>query len=215
MFNDAKWSAGLATSYLQRLTGRAAWFTVSTISWIAIGAAIVQVSFDASTWLLAAVFTVIPVTALTLLYGKWLRTYRQLVVAAVATYVIVAAYGFGYVVPEFAEWRSISHSAAKIQAEIGGTAPVVFFGRQSQAASFAIAGDVVEFSSDQAGEFEDFMENHTVAVVVANRADFAELCEECSDTMTLQGPRARSRVYVATRHAAVARNLEAPTTLRK
>jgi 4-amino-4-deoxy-L-arabinose transferase-like glycosyltransferase len=205
MITDIEWSPRRAGDRLQAWSRHAAWHGISFICWVAFGALIVQLVLNPQTQVLAAVFTLVPLAGLTLLYGRWLHSRRQLFAAALASYVLVAAYGFGFVVSEFANWRSIAHSAALVRAELGVEAPVVYFGRKSQAASFAISEGVHEFSIDQIAEFQEFMSDRTIAVVVANSTDCSELREKCGGTITLAGPQARSRIYVATRHAEVAR----------
>jgi 4-amino-4-deoxy-L-arabinose transferase-like glycosyltransferase len=213
MFDDAQRLVAAERNSLTNWTHGAAWFTVSTTSWVAIGAAIVQMVLNPDTWPIVATFCLLPVAVLTLLYGKWLSDQRHVLRAAVAAYLVLAIYGFGFVVPEFAEWRSVMRSAAKLQQQMGG-APVVFFGTQGQGAALAVDGQVVEFDSQEAWQFEAFMRSHPTAVVVANQADLAELREVCADTLTLDGPRGRSRVYVATRRENVAERLEVETMRR-
>jgi 4-amino-4-deoxy-L-arabinose transferase-like glycosyltransferase len=213
MFDDAQRLVASERNSLSTWTHGAAWFTVSTTSWVAIGAAIVQMVLNPGTWPIVVAFCLLPVAVLTLLYGKWLADQRHVLRAAVAAYLVLAIYGFGFVVPEFAEWRSVMRSAAKLQQQMGG-APVVFFGTHGQGAALAVDGQVVEFDSQEAWQFEVFMRNHPTAVVVVNRADLAELREECADTLTLEGPRGRSRVYVATRRESVAERLEVETMRR-
>jgi 4-amino-4-deoxy-L-arabinose transferase-like glycosyltransferase len=213
MFDDAQRLVAAERNSLSTWTHGAAWFTVSTTSWVAIGAAIVQMVLNPGTWPIVAAFCLLPVAVLTLLYGKWLADQRHVLRAAVAAYLVLAIYGFGFVVPEFAEWRSVMRSAAKLQQQMDG-APVVFFGNQGQGAALAVDGQVVEFNSQEAWQFEAFMRSHPTAVVVVNRADLAELRAECADTLTLEGPRGRSRVYVATRRENVAERLEVETMRR-
>jgi 4-amino-4-deoxy-L-arabinose transferase-like glycosyltransferase len=213
MFNDAERLVIAERITLKKLTHGAAWFTVSTISWVSIGASVVVVMLNPHVWPMVVVFCLLPVITLTLLYGKWLREQRHVLAAAVGVYVVVAIYGFGFVVPEFAEWRSVMRSAAKLQRQMNG-APVVFFGTQGQGAALAVDGHIVEFNSQEAPQFEAFMRNHPAAVVVVNRSDLAVLQAECADTLTLEGPRARSRVYVATRREIVAERLEVETMRR-
>jgi 4-amino-4-deoxy-L-arabinose transferase-like glycosyltransferase len=213
MFDDAQRLFAAERNSLTTWTHGAAWFTVSTTSWVAIGAAIVQMVLNPGTWPIVVAFCLLPVAVLTLLYGKWLADQRHVLRVAVTAYLVLAIYGFGFVVPEFAEWRSVMRSAAKLQEQMGG-APVVFFGTHGQGAALAVDGQVVEFDSQEAWQFEVFMRNHPTAVVVVNRADLAELREECADTLTLEGPRGRSRVYVATRRENVAERLEVETMRR-
>lgn len=213
MFDDAERLVVAERIGLKSWTHGAAWFTVSTTSWASIGASVVVVVLNPGVWPIVAVFCLLPVIMLTLLYGKWLREQRHVLAAAIGVYVVVAIYGFGFVVPEFAEWRSVMRSAAKLQELMNG-APVVFFGTQGHGAALAVDGYVVEFNSQEAPQFEAFMQHHPAAVVVANRADLAFLKAECADTMTLEGPRARSRVYVATRRENVAERLDVETIRR-
>jgi 4-amino-4-deoxy-L-arabinose transferase-like glycosyltransferase len=213
MFGDAERLMAVERDGLKKLTHGAAWFTVSTISWVSIGASVVVVVLNPHVWPMVVAFCLLPVIALTLLYGKWLREQQHVLAAAIGMYVVVAIYGFGFVVPEFAEWRSVMRCAARLQHQMNG-APVVFFGTQGQGAALAVDGHVVEFNSQEAPQFESFMQRHPAAVVVANRADLAVLQAECADTLTLEGPRARSRVYVATRREIVAERLDVETIRR-
>ncbi|MEO2046436.1 MAG: glycosyltransferase [Pirellulales bacterium] len=111
---------------------------------------------------------------------------------------MVSIYGFDRVVPKIANWRSLIQSAATLQQELGEEVPVVFFGRDPHSATFLIPpGEVNEFTTDQIDGFRQFMDQHTVAVVVANRVDADRIRDDCGQSVDLQGPTARGRVYVA------------------
>ena len=106
----------------------------------------------------------------------WTKYDKQISVgkAWLATAVVclmVTIYGFEHVIPHIADWRSISHAAAVVQREMDEAVPVVFFGRHKYGATFSIhQGEVVEFTTDQLDDFEQYMSEHPKAVVVANPA---------------------------------------------
>ena len=201
--------------WLQALARRTVWFATGAMNWVIIGGLVFVVILSPRTPVVLGGFALFAVITLSLLYTNSLNSRQRLLAAALGSYGLVAVLGFGFVVPEFAEWRSVNHSAAQIQATLGNDVPVVFFGRRSQAATFEIPAGVVEFSATQTDDFEVYMAEHPVVVVVTGRQDVPKLREKCSDTVTLDGPRARSRVYVATRRAVEAKQLEPSSTLRK
>lgn len=166
---------------------------------------IAWVVFDPRSWWLA-------LSALALVIVIW-KTYRQIWTAnlirhAMGTATVCLAvtfFGFCYVVPEFADWRSVSLSAEKLNKQLGGSAPVVFFGRPGQAAKLAIEGDITELSVVQTADFVDLLDAHHEAVVVATGADLELLKESCGPAAEFTGPAARKWVYVATRIDSVAK----------
>jgi dolichol-phosphate mannosyltransferase len=111
---------------------------------------------------------------------------------------VVSMYGFDRVIPRIASWRSLSRTAATLRHQLGEEVPVVFFGRQPHSATFSIPrGDVAEFAGDQVDGFRQFMDQHAVAVVITDRHYADRIREDCGQSVDLQGPAARGRVYVA------------------
>jgi len=118
--------------------------------------------------------------------------------ATAAVCLVVSIYGLDRVIPRIADWRSLPQAAAKVQSQLGESVPVVFFGRRQYGANFSIhQGDVQEFSTDQLEDFQKYMDQHALAVVVANRNGAELIRQKCPQTIDLQGPTARGKVYIA------------------
>jgi dolichol-phosphate mannosyltransferase len=133
-------------------------------------------------------FMILSLVALTLLLLLRSRAaWATSPTAATLICTVVGLYGFAHVLPEFAMWRSNIHNLASFHAEVGDDVPIVFLARHSDSACFSlISGEIVEFSEEQLEEFEAFVAQHELAVVVATR-EIAETVQE------LQGERLELR----------------------
>ncbi len=143
-------------------------------------------------------------------YGRRIPVYRQGIstgkawLATAAVCLLVTAYGFDHVIPQIAQWRSLSRAAADVQQQVGDSVPVVFLGRHNYGATFSIhQGEVIEFTNDQLDEFEKYMDEHEKVVVVASPAAAKLVRNQCKQSIELQGSNSYSKIYVA---AALANN---------
>ncbi len=204
MLGDCRWSSlpAQANALVEDYSSRAAWQIVagSTVMGLVLLVAHLVIT-PAAIWL-ALLFGLVPVAGVVLLWREQLTTYRRLLAAAVGMCVFVTLFGFGRVVPEFANWRSVPNSAVRLQAELGVATPIVFFGHPAEVTSLAIDTETVEFSRDQPEQFKQFMAEHREAVVVVKRSDSQVLGEICTGEIHLSGPRARGCVFVATQQSA-------------
>ena len=115
-----------------------------------------------------------------------------------AIYLAVGLYCFGNVVPKFATWRSNAHNAARLQDELGGSAPVAFLGRRADSAGLSVTGaDVVEFAADELAGFEAFVSMHPLTIVVATPGCVEEIERLRGNELRLrrQGNGPRRNVY--------------------
>lgn len=147
---------------------------------------------------LAILFGVVPVTSAVLLWKKQLTSDRRLLVATTSLCVLVTLFGYGRIVPEFANLRSVPQSAVRLHAELEKSTPIVLFGQPPEVTSFSIATETIAFSHDQREQFKDFIAEHREAVVVADRAELKELGEICSNEIQLSSPKSHDRIFVAT-----------------
>ena len=147
---------------------------------------------------LAMGFLVVPALAWAWLNRGQQRSPGRVWVAATAVCLIVSTYGFDFVIPQFANWRSSSRGAAIAQQQLHNPAPVVYFGRHKYGASFSIErGDVREFDTAQLDSFEKYMAKHPQAVVVANRNGAEMIRNQCQQSINLAKSPVHGKVYVA------------------
>ncbi len=212
MLADCQWReipiAAQASSLVEYYSSRAAWQLLLGSSVLAFVALIGQIVLTPGRVWLLMLFVMVFLVGITLLWSKQLGSHRRLFTAAVGMSGVVTLLVFGSVVPQFAEWRSVSRSAARMRSELGGSTPIVFFGRAPEATSFAIHSNVVEFSADQSEEFKEFVTENREAVVVVNRSALQVLQNTCGEEIELVGPQARGRVFVASRGIAEPRVAE-------
>ncbi len=119
--------------------------------------------------------------------------------ATAAVCLTISVYGFDHVIPHIANWRSSPQSAALAQQQLGGSVPVVFFGRHKYGAAFSIhEGEILEFSTDQLADFEKYMARHPKAIVVANPSG-AELIRQKAEHVPINLERVTShgKIYLA------------------
>ncbi|NOY40626.1 MAG: glycosyltransferase [Planctomycetes bacterium] len=148
---------------------------------------------------LAVAFLIVPVMAWVGLRVSQQTAVGKTWLAAAVVCLIVSSYGFNHVIPHIADWRSLPHAAAVAQSQLGEPVPVVFFGRSRHGATFSIhEGEILEFAADQLEDFERYMDKHSEAVVVASPAGAEMIRQECRQSIELEGPTARGKVYMAT-----------------
>jgi len=144
------------------------------------------------------------IPAATILAWAWFSYGPQVSVgkAWLATAVVclfVSVYGFDYVIPHIADWRSSPRSAAIAQQQLGKPVPVVFFGRRKYGAAFSIPeGEIREFSIEQMDEFEKYMAKNPQVVLVAN-ASSVELIREQTGRLPikLEKSTTHGKIYIA------------------
>ena len=138
---------------------------------------------------LTLLFALVPAAGCALLVKKQLAAEGRLPTVAAGLCTLVTLFAFGCVVPEFANWRSVSQSAASLQTELGGSTPIVFFDQTPDAAALAIPHAVVQFDGDQPHAFKAFLAEHQEAVVVGNRATLVKLAQFCGNEVEFSAAR--------------------------
>ena len=202
MVQDCNWSDQLPTranALLEFYYSRAAWQLIAGSSLMAAFLVFAQLMLGPEKIGLTILFALIPLAGGMLLWKQQLSSPRRLLTAAVSLCAIVSLFGFGIVVPEFANWRSGSLAAANLQSKLGGSTPIIYFGRSGDATSFTIDSKVHEFSLKQTNQIKQFLGKYPQAVVVANRSAALVLGKACGKEVELAGPGAQGLVYVATR----------------
>jgi len=147
---------------------------------------------------LALVFLVLP--AMALVWSKRIRSIPldKACLATAAICLMISAFGFDFVVPQIADWRSVTRAAAVAQGQMQESVPVVFFGGHKYGATFSIPhSEIVEFEIGQMEDFEKYVLEHPKAVVVTNSASADLIRQECRQTLQLVGSTLHSKVYVA------------------
>lgn len=200
LLHDAQFATS-SLAQVQRYSHRAVWYAFSIVAGVAVTAIVADLvmgtpgSFG---MFIAAAFIFVPIISITLAVRSKRQARNIPWPAMVSLCLVVIIYGFGRVVPEIICWRSISRSAATVQQQLGDEVPVVYFGRQRYGASFSIKhSEVVEFNAKQAKDFAQYMAQHPIAVVVANRNEAGQIRKSYGDKIDLRGPSLRGKIYVA------------------
>jgi len=147
---------------------------------------------------LALMFLVLP--AIALVWSNRIRSIPsgKACLATATICLMVSVFGFDFVVPQIADWRSVARAAAVAQEQIQESVPVIFFGRHKYGATFSISqSEIVEFKIDQMEDFERYVLEHPKAVVVTNSTSADLIRQECRQTIELVGSTLHSKVYVA------------------
>jgi len=198
MLQDVQWSSHTIPA-LQSYTRRALGQAVLLTSCVAVVAVVGDLVFHPSATMgISLAFLFIPGLAWLVWKVGENRSTRNAWVAAVTLCLVVSVYSFDRVVPRIASWRSLTHTAATLRQQLGPRVPVVYFGQSPHSATFSIPrSEVAVFTAGQIDGFRHFMDQHAVAVVVTDHHDADRIRADCGQSVNLQGPEARGRVYVA------------------
>jgi hypothetical protein len=138
------------------------------------------------------------------------------IVAAVSLFVM--AFSFQKFMPEFARFRSISATAARLQtSDDGRTLPVVYFDQKCEAAAFPSAPvEVHQFSAEQLTDFRQFVLGQEKSVIVATPWRYDQMRHELGDLVDLAPTRGgRGRLFMASSRAHALMSARGDTAIRR
>ena len=114
---------------------------------------------------------------------------------------VVGIYGFAWVFPEFATWRSRARAAATLREGLANDAPVVFFGGEHFATRLELEKEAaIQLHREQLDDFSTLMAEHSPVVVVTRPFHAERIREVCGPLITLRPASVGRDVYVAERN---------------
>jgi 4-amino-4-deoxy-L-arabinose transferase-like glycosyltransferase len=203
LLGDLNWNVQPALegteALLQNYVSRAARHTLVLTAVLIAAGAVVVLALDHLAIARGLLLIAAAAATVVVLVRERLQSLEHLATTAAAASVAGLVLGYGLVVPEVATWRSIAHTAAEVQQQRGINSPVVYWDHAAPAAGFDIPGQIVELSAAQTAELENLLEQEQQVVLVAHQAKLKKLKDTCRLTVHIEGPKARQRVYIASR----------------